>query len=114
MSIHALFDEASFILSDGLFLSVLNKRFDGIPDGAVYIGRPSDWGNPFTVGKDGTRDEVIAKYVEWYHSSGLDARIHELRGKNLVCWCSPQRCHGRFLLARANRKTDAHEDRLQP
>jgi hypothetical protein len=28
----------------------------------VYIGRPSKWGNPFQIGRDGTRDEVIAKY----------------------------------------------------
>jgi len=25
----------------------------------VYVGRPSKWGNPFTIGPDGTRDEVI-------------------------------------------------------
>lgn len=31
----------------------------------VYIGRPSKWGNPFVIGKDGTREEVIAKYAEW-------------------------------------------------
>lgn len=31
----------------------------------VYIGRPSKWGNPFIVGADGTRDEVIQKYKDW-------------------------------------------------
>ncbi|PIW12451.1 MAG: hypothetical protein COW35_01440, partial [Candidatus Infernicultor aquiphilus] len=31
----------------------------------VYIGRPSKWGNPFTIGKDGTRSEVIEKYRIW-------------------------------------------------
>ena len=44
---------------------VLNKRVDGIPPGAVYIGRPSVWGNPFVIGKDGSRDDVIAKYEAW-------------------------------------------------
>jgi len=28
----------------------------------VYIGRPSKWGNPFVIGKDGTRKEVVAQY----------------------------------------------------
>jgi len=40
---------------------VLNKYKDGVPAGAVYIGRPSKWGNPFVIGKDGDREEVIAK-----------------------------------------------------
>ena len=31
----------------------------------IYIGRPSKWGNPFSIGKDGTREEVIEKYREW-------------------------------------------------
>jgi hypothetical protein len=39
---------------------VLNKRTD-THDGAVYIGRGSKWGNPFVIGRDGTRAEVIAK-----------------------------------------------------
>lgn len=41
---------------------VLNKRIHGVSPGAVYIGRPSIWGNPFVIGKDGSRDDVIAKY----------------------------------------------------
>ena len=24
----------------------------------IYIGRPGNWGNPFILGRDGTRDEV--------------------------------------------------------
>lgn len=28
---------------------VLNKRFNGVPEGAVYVGRPSKWGNPFHI-----------------------------------------------------------------
>ena len=31
----------------------------------VYIGRPGPWGNPFEIGKAGTRKEVINKYREW-------------------------------------------------
>ena len=31
----------------------------------VYIGRPSKWGNPFRIGPDGNREEVIRKYRDW-------------------------------------------------
>lgn len=41
---------------------VLNKRVNGVPAGAVYIGRGSKWGNPFRIGRDGDRAAVIAKY----------------------------------------------------
>ena len=52
----------------------------------VYVGRPSKWGNPFVIGRDGSRDEVIAKYRAWIvRQRGLMAALHELRGKNLVC-----------------------------
>ena len=64
----------------------------------VYIGRPSIWGNPFQIDKDGTRSEVIQKYIEWFSTNDeLKGRIHELKGKVLGCWCKPRRCHGDFL-----------------
>lgn len=64
----------------------------------VYIGRPSKWGNPFVIGKDGTRDEVIAKYEQYIKSrTGLMAALPELKGKTLGCWCSPAKCHGDVL-----------------
>jgi hypothetical protein len=70
----------------------------------VYVGRPSKWGNPFVIGRDGSRDEVIAKYRAWIvQQPALLAALHELRGKNLVCWCAPERCHADVLLELANR-----------
>lgn len=66
----------------------------------VYIGRPSKWGNPFVIGKDGTREEVIAKYRRWLETERLD--LHDqavkLYGKVLGCWCAPEACHGDVLL----------------
>lgn len=65
----------------------------------VYIGRPTKWGNPFLIGKDGDREEVVRKYREWLLTQPQlieDAR-NELRGKVLACWCSPQACHGDVL-----------------
>lgn len=65
----------------------------------IYIGRPSPWGNPFTIGKDGTREEVINKYREWiYTQPELLAHVPELKGKTLGCWCAPQACHGDVLI----------------
>lgn len=72
----------------------------------VYIGRGPDpltgvdgkWGNPFVVGKDGTRAEVIRKYREWVvKQPGLMAAIPEIKGKTLGCWCRPKACHGDVL-----------------
>lgn len=65
----------------------------------VYIGRPSKWGNPFSIGKDGDRGEVIDKYKTYLKSHPeliSDART-ELKGKVLGCWCAPQLCHGDIL-----------------
>ena len=76
----------------------------------VYIGRPSRWGNSFRIGRDGSREEVIAKYREWLMSQpGLLADIHELKGKTLGCWCRPTAgfrgrllCHGQILAGLAD------------
>lgn len=69
----------------------------------VYIGRPSKWGNPFAIGRDGSREEVIEKYRQHLLSrSDLLESLHELRGKALGCWCSPQACHGDVLAETAD------------
>lgn len=81
---------------------VLNKRTQHIPSAAVYVGRPSKWGNPFVVYKDGSREEIIAKYREWLLGSELLSDLHELTGKDLVCWCAPKPCHADVLLELAN------------
>jgi len=65
----------------------------------VYIGRPSKWGNPFRIGRDGTRAEVIRKYREWLlQQPDLLAALPELKGKVLGCWCKPLLCHGDVLV----------------
>ena len=84
-------------------MKVLNKYAVGIPPGAVYIGRGSKWGNPFRIGIDGDRNEVIRKYAEWIISQPhLIDSISELYGHDLVCFCAPKPCHGDILLALAN------------
>ncbi len=91
---------------------------DRVP-GAVYIGRRnlraglkgSYWANPFKIGPDGTREEVIAKYKAWLLSDDPNAvalreRLPELRGKVLCCWCHPLTCHGDVLAALADALPD--------
>ena len=81
---------------------VLNLRRGVFPD-AVLIDRRSPWGNPFVIGRDGTRDQVIEKYRAWLQTRpDLIARLPDLRGRCLLCWCAPLRCHGDVLLELAN------------
>ncbi len=71
----------------------------------VYIGRGpnSKWGNPFRIGKDGSRLIVIQKYREWMlKQPNLLYDLQELRGMRLGCWCSPAICHGDVLAELAN------------
>ena len=87
--------------------------FENNPD-LVYIGRAynrlglkgSKWGNQFEIRKDGTREEVIRKYMvdTWNNPPLYRAIFTELPGRNLVCWCAPESCHGDWLLRVANSK----------
>jgi hypothetical protein len=68
----------------------------------VYIGRGSIFGNPFRIGPDGSRSEVIKKYREWFlEKVGSDPAfrrsVWELENQNLICFCAPLPCHGDVL-----------------
>ena len=59
--------------------------------------------NPFKIASDGTREEVIAKYrARLLKLPELMAALPELRGKDLTCWCAPERCQRKVLLELAN------------
>src|ERR1039457_3560750 len=83
---------------------VFNKNHGDAPKDAVYIGRGSPWGNSFVIGVDGDRDEVCdlfaasvekrPKFKAWVKRT--------LRGRDLVCFCKPLRCHGDTFLKIAN------------
>ena len=86
-------------------MNVVHNKYHGTaPPGAVYIGRGSPYGNPYVIGLDGSRNEVCDKYIAYLHSNfALTALVKkELRGKDLVCFCAPRRCHGDHLLSIAN------------
>lgn len=60
----------------------------------VYCGRRSLWGNPFEIGKDGTREDVIAKHREWVLADWSRIQLaRQLIGKTIACWCAPKACH---------------------
>ena len=79
-----------------------NKRAGTAPPDSVYIGRPGPWGNPFVIGKDGDREQVIQKYRDSLTPEQITKARRELKGRDLVCWCSPAPCHGDVLLEIAN------------
>ena len=82
----------------------LRAALDGAEEhgNAVRIDRRTRWGNPFLIGRHGTREEVIERYRSWLWQkvkSGAFplAQLAALNGKKLACWCHPQPCHGDVL-----------------
>lgn len=97
-----------------------------IPENTVVVSRPSKWGNPFVVGKDGTREDCT-RYFAWMlggsfllagtpsiqemrdYRAYVSKNFWRLKGKNLACWCAlpkpgeKDHCHGAILLEIANR-----------
>lgn len=76
------------------------------PADAVYVGRPSKWGNPYTV-KQWGRGVALHMFKNTTLHELKDAARKELKGKHLVCWCAPSACHADLLLEVAN---ETHKD----
>ena len=79
----------------------------------IYCGRTnktynlsqSKWANPFVIGKDGDRNQVIEKYRLWINSNpDLLESLHELKDQTLGCWCVPEKCHCETLKELAESK----------
>ena len=89
-----------------IMVRVKNINYDGFDeDNDVYVGRGSKWGNPFVIGKDGVRSEVIKKYIAYFENKlEFIKDIEELKGKNLVCYCKPKACHGDYLIKKIGKK----------
>ena len=69
----------------------------------VRVDRQTKWGNPYRIGRHGSRDGVLVRYARWLreqidndHITVADIR-RELRGKRLACWCTPKPCHAQIL-----------------
>jgi len=97
------------------------RRGFKLPPNTVNVARPSRWGNPFIVGKHGTREQCVKlfrlmcggllcisvdsdcadaqqRFMKW-----AKANIWRLRGKDLACWCrlDGKPCHADVLLEAA-------------
>lgn len=90
---------------------VYNKHHGDAPADAVYIGRPSPWGNPFSIGVHGSRSDVVEEFREKALNDPdfIELVQKNLRGKDLICFCAPKACHGDILLEIANEETDEND-----
>lgn len=101
---------------------IQRKRTAGwkMPKNAVYVGRPTKWGNPYKLitdprdrcgalgwlfGVADTPRHAVIFFESYIRKEGLQAKVRkELRGKNLACWCRlDQPCHADVLLRIANK-----------
>jgi len=90
---------------------VWNKRDKNIPKNAVYVGRPTKWGNPYKITHGSgiqklDRQSAVESYRGWLEIMlAQDPHfLDELKGKDLVCWCAPLPCHADILLELANKE----------
>ena len=88
------------------------------PDNTVVVARPTQWGNPYRANAYRTRGSVVAEFRDALETAldapgsrpvrpevrNIAARIEQLRGRNLACWCPlDEPCHADVLLELANR-----------
>jgi hypothetical protein len=96
-------------------IRIQRRRAKGwkMPEGAVYVGRPTMWGNRWKIGTHSnmlgrliaTNAEAVAVHrkLAWREDHHRAWVRENLRGKDLVCWCSlSSDCHADFLLQIAN------------
>ena len=86
---------------------IQRKRTKGwrMPPNTVYVGRPTKWGNPFTVEEGIMTPEEAVMCYGIYRLREVRPYLGELRGKDVACWCplDAEWCHGDLLLRVANR-----------
>jgi len=63
-----------------------------------YIGRGSIFGNPFRIGKDGNREEVIKQYEAWARQAIFHSIYNLPEDAILGCYCKPKACHGDIII----------------
>ncbi len=88
----------------------------------VYIGRrinqggwclpASKWANPYSVKSCGSAEEAIRRYTVYLSGTpALLADLHELKGRQLGCWCAPGPCHGDVLARMADAEPAKKDER---
>jgi len=85
---------------------VYNLRSKKWPEGAKKVDRSTPYGNPFVMKNESQRDYVCDAFDAWVmlpeQAALREQAKRELRGQDLLCWCSPSRCHGLTWLKIAN------------
>ena len=91
---------------------VYNKHHKDAPPNAIYVGRPTKWGNPFKIGDESyypgtpmTRQDAVDHFRASVTPEMETEIRQQLRGRDLVCWCAPKPCHADILLEIANDET---------
>lgn len=86
----------------------------------VYVGRDwaghknTGWGNPFYLANN-ARGSTLEKYRKYLtENKALMARLPELKGKRLACWCKPQACHADILAELVNALEQEQEPEALP
>lgn len=84
----------------GKRVKITSFTIKSLPKNVVYVGRPTKYGNPFSVNQFG-RHEAVKLYKSWIYEQvglwGLDLSF--LQGKDLACWCGlHEECHADVLL----------------
>jgi Domain of unknown function (DUF4326) len=84
--------------------NIFNKRSDKPPASAILVDRTTRWGNPFKMENEAERDAVCNMFENYAIARANDDStwLISLRGKDLICWCSPKRCHAETLRRLAN------------
>jgi len=67
------------------------------------IDRVTIYGNPFVIGPDGDREQVLRSYAVYFEDriqrdARFRAAVLALKGKRLACWCAPEMCHGDIIV----------------
>lgn len=107
-------------------IRVQRRRAKGwrMPENTIVVDRSTKWGNPFVIGEHGSRQECVDQFaalmsgyicisggpapnLQMAYRAMVVASRHELKGKNLACWCSAGPCHADVLLAIAALAPDA-------
>lgn len=108
MKIMSLGDDTNALLGVSARPIIIVNKHHG--KSGEYIGRGSPLGNPFVIGKDGSREQVIAKYRVWLNEqimrknpvvldelNRLGNKAIDEKGLALQCFCYPKPCHGEVI-----------------
>jgi len=81
--------------------TIVNMRDTNAYD--YRIDRKTEFGNPYKIGLDGTRQDCIDQYRRMFlyrvrFNPQFRRKILAMKGKRLGCWCKPLPCHGDVIV----------------